>query len=207
MEFDNATECIYCHKTFDKNIDVHENNMDKNDELKEQDNTDLKKYTINNFPLCSVDINKIISLLKAKSIIGINNKITLSKESSSTSTLYPLPLTKTDVANLKKCKSIQYCLSEEKLKVLKLNENSYSIKTKTIKSNERPKIFKVKDHDHFTGKYRGAACNKCNTQEGKSTKIIPFLFHNGKGYDFHHFVNGVQNLQMIIVLLNHKQKH
>ena len=42
---------------------------------------------------------------------------------------------------------------------------------------------KVRDHCHFTGKYRGAAHNKCNLKMGKD-KTIPVVFHNGSRYDF-----------------------
>ena len=42
---------------------------------------------------------------------------------------------------------------------------------------------KVRDHDHYTGKYRGAAHLICNLRY--STQIdIPVFFHNGTNYDF-----------------------
>ena len=45
----------------------------------------------------------------------------------------------------------------------------------------------VRDHDHMTGKYRGAAHNECNfTLKLKpKTTPIPVFFHNLKGYDGH----------------------
>ena len=43
---------------------------------------------------------------------------------------------------------------------------------------------KVRDHCHYTGKYRGAAHNACNLQY-KVPKSIPVVFHNGSNYDFH----------------------
>ena len=43
---------------------------------------------------------------------------------------------------------------------------------------------KVRDHCHFTGKYRGAAHNKCNL-ECRKPLILPVIFHNLQGYDAH----------------------
>ncbi len=43
---------------------------------------------------------------------------------------------------------------------------------------------KVRDHDHFTGKYRGAAHSKCNIQMRKTYKV-PIFLHNFRGYDAH----------------------
>ena len=43
---------------------------------------------------------------------------------------------------------------------------------------------KVIDHDHWTGKYRGAAHSGCNLGLRK-TKKVPVLFHNLQGYDGH----------------------
>ena len=46
---------------------------------------------------------------------------------------------------------------------------------------------KVKDHCHFTGKYRGAAHNQCNLSCRKPL-ILPVIFHNLQGYDAHLFI-------------------
>ncbi|CAH3154498.1 unnamed protein product, partial [Porites evermanni] len=46
---------------------------------------------------------------------------------------------------------------------------------------------RVRDHCHFTGKYRGAAHNKCNLM-CKKPRILPVIFHNLQGYDAHLFI-------------------
>lgn len=43
---------------------------------------------------------------------------------------------------------------------------------------------KVRDHDHATGFYRGAACNSCNLKL-KSPNFIPVFIHNLSRYDAH----------------------
>ena len=46
---------------------------------------------------------------------------------------------------------------------------------------------KVRDHCHFTRKYRGAAHNICNLRY-KIPKEIPAVFHNGSTYDYHFII-------------------
>ena len=46
------------------------------------------------------------------------------------------------------------------------------------------KHHKVRDHCHYTSKYRGAAHNICNLRY-KISKEIPIVFHNGSTYDYH----------------------
>ena len=45
----------------------------------------------------------------------------------------------------------------------------------------------VRDHCHFTGKYRDAAHNECNLNYRKP-KFTPVVFHNLSGYDAHLFI-------------------
>jgi len=55
---------------------------------------------------------------------------------------------------------------------------------------------KVRDHDHFTGKFRGAAHMLCNSKYTSKLRglgfNIPVVFHNGRGYDFYHILQGVK---------------
>ena len=47
--------------------------------------------------------------------------------------------------------------------------------------------YKVRDHCHYAGKYRGAAHNICNLRY-KIPKEIPVVFHNGSTYDYHFII-------------------
>ena len=47
-----------------------------------------------------------------------------------------------------------------------------------------PNSARVRDHDHFTGLFRGAAHQDCNVNF-RAPKHIPVLMHNGSGYDWH----------------------
>ena len=46
---------------------------------------------------------------------------------------------------------------------------------------------KVRDHCHYTGRYRGAAHSICNLRY-KISKEIPVAFHNGSSYDYHFII-------------------
>ena len=51
-------------------------------------------------------------------------------------------------------------------------------------NNNEKKNYKVRDHCHYMGKYRGAAHNICNLRY----KEIPIVFHNGSIYDYHFII-------------------
>ena len=71
----------------------------------------------------------------------------------------------------------------------KINYNDqqicYICKKEFDKSDK--KHHKVRDHCHYTGKYRGAAHNICNLRY-KVPKEIPVVFHNGSTYDYHFII-------------------
>ena len=50
---------------------------------------------------------------------------------------------------------------------------------------------KVRDHCHYTGKYRVDAHNICNLKY-RIPKTIPVVFHNGSNYD-HHIIKKMIN--------------
>ena len=47
---------------------------------------------------------------------------------------------------------------------------------------------KVRDHCHYTRKFRGAARSICNLRY-KTPKEIPLVFHNGFTHDYHFIIN------------------
>ena len=49
------------------------------------------------------------------------------------------------------------------------------------------KHYKVRDHCHYTGKYRGTVHNICNLRY-KIPKEIPIVFHNVSTYDYHFII-------------------
>ena len=51
---------------------------------------------------------------------------------------------------------------------------------------------KVRDHCHYTGKYRGAAHNICNFKYRKP-QFVPVVFHNLANYDSHLFIKNLSD--------------
>ena len=49
------------------------------------------------------------------------------------------------------------------------------------------KYREVRDHCHYTRKYRGATYNICNLKYSVP-KNIPIVFHNGSTYDYHFII-------------------
>lgn len=54
----------------------------------------------------------------------------------------------------------------------------------------REENYKVRDHDHSTGEYRGAAHRSCNLQR-KRKIVIPIFIHNLRDYDAHLIIRGI----------------
>ena len=83
-----------------------------------------------------------------------------------------IPLTKEENKSYKEQETCYTC--EKKFSIDKDDENSENRK-------------KVKDHCHYTGKFRGAAHSKCNSN-CKILKDIPIIIHNAS-YDTHFIIN------------------
>ena len=84
-------------------------------------------------------------------------------------------------------KHVTKIINYEKKKIILLTteEKFITINKKEFNNNDK-KIYKVQDHCHYTGKYRGAAHKICNLRY-KVPKEIPIMFHNGSTYD-HYFI-------------------
>ena len=66
---------------------------------------------------------------------------------------------------------------------------------------------RVRDHCHVTGKYRGAAHNKCN-RNFRLTQKIPVIFHNLRGYDSHFIMQEIGKFEKDIkVIPNNLEKY
>ena len=70
--------------------------------------------------------------------------------------------------------------SYEKQKVCYICKKGFS-------TDNDKKYHKVRDHCHYTGKFRGAAHSICNLRY-KTPKEIPVVFHNGYTYDYHFII-------------------
>jgi hypothetical protein len=73
--------------------------------------------------------------------------------------------------------------------------------------DEQTKGMHKVDHDHLTGKYRGAAHSVCN-QKNCYPKFIPVVFHNLKNYDGHFIIQCVeQEFKKISCIPNNQEKY
>ena len=91
----------------------------------------------------------------------------------------PIVMTDSEKDQHKKTESCYACGIE--FKATRVNE----------KTKKEEKVIKCADHCHITGKYRGAACDKCNLRM-RVPKFVPVLFHNLEGYDAHLFVKSLR---------------
>ncbi|CAB4009241.1 Gastrula zinc finger [Paramuricea clavata] len=66
---------------------------------------------------------------------------------------------------------------------------------------------RVRDHDHVTGLFRGAAHNMCNLKY-RITWNVPVVFHNLRGYDSHLIMQEIGKFKMNInVVPNNMEKY
>ena len=97
-----------------------------------------------------------------------------------------IPLTKKEKKTHNKQKVCYICkkgFSTDEL------DNDNGIEFNRVALNKE--YLKVKDHRHYTGKYRGAAHNICNLRY-KTPKEIPVVFHHCKSCLDYMSVNGIE---------------
>ena len=87
------------------------------------------------------------------------------------------------IINYEKKKMIPLTTEE---KIYHNKQKIWYICKKEFNNNDK-KNYKVRDHCHYTGKYRGAAHNICNLRY-KVPKEIPIVFHNGSIYTYHFII-------------------
>ena len=78
-------------------------------------------------------------------------------------------------------------MSEEDVKDFENAKKCYVCGNKFRKKNN---IIKLRDHCHFSGKYRGAACKDCNFRMRKP-KFMPVILHNLQNDDSHLFIKSL----------------
>ena len=83
---------------------------------------------------------------------------------------------------------MEFLLNNERLIMTEADQNAFNEAKSCwicgIEFDLRFPSTKVRDHDHMTGKYRGAAHSLCNLQLQQNMRI-PVFFHNFRGYDSH----------------------
>ena len=89
----------------------------------------------------------------------------------------------TKIINYEKEKMIPLTIKEE----IRHNKQKICYICKKEFDTDDKKHYKVKDHCHYTGKYRGAAHNICNLRY-KIPKEMPIVFHNDSSYNYHFII-------------------
>ena len=78
-------------------------------------------------------------------------------------------------------------LTKEEKRSHRIQRRCYLCNRKFSTDGSNKKYHKVRDHCHYTGKYRGAAYDIGNSRH-KIPKEIPVVFHNGFTYDYHFII-------------------
>ena len=78
-------------------------------------------------------------------------------------------------------------LTKEEMRFHKMQKVCHIYKGIFSTDYNNKKYHKVKDHYHYTGKYRGVAHDICNLRY-KIPNKIPLVFHNGSTYDYHFII-------------------
>ena len=78
-------------------------------------------------------------------------------------------------------------LTDKENKSCKKQNVCYICKKGFSADDDNKKYHKVRDHCHYTGKYRGAAHSVCNLRY-KTPKTIPIVFDNAPTYDYYFII-------------------
>ena len=78
-------------------------------------------------------------------------------------------------------------LTKEERKMHRQQKFCHIYKKEFSTGNNNKKYHKVKDHCHYTRKYRGVAHNTCNLRH-KVPKEISVVSHKGSTYDYHFII-------------------
>ena len=78
-------------------------------------------------------------------------------------------------------------LTKEEKIAHRIQKRCYICKKMFSTDDKNKKYHKVKVHCHYTGKYRGATYDICNSRY-KIPKEIVVVFHNGSAYDYHFII-------------------
>ena len=89
----------------------------------------------------------------------------------------------TKIINYEKKKMIPLTIKEK----IHYNEQEICYICKKESDKNDKKNYKVRDHCHYTGKYRSAAHNICNSRY-KVPREVPVVFHNGSTYGYHFII-------------------
>ena len=94
----------------------------------------------------------------------------------------------TKIINYEKKEMIPLTKKEEKK--YKKQDVCYICRKEFNTDDSDKKYHKVRDHCHYTGKYRGATHDICNLRY-KTSKEILVVFHNGFTYDYHFIIKNL----------------
>ena len=75
----------------------------------------------------------------------------------------------------------------KKISLIKTKKYVINAKKEISTDDDNKKYHNVRDHCHYTGKYRGAAHSVCNLRY-KTPKKFPIVFHNGSTYDYNFII-------------------
>ena len=75
----------------------------------------------------------------------------------------------------------------KKISLIKTKKYVINAKKAISTDDDNKKYHNVRDHCHYTGKYRGAAHSVCNLRY-KTPKKFPIVFHNGSTYDYNFII-------------------